>query len=155
MDNPVLPIHIFINGNGGSLLAGLCIYDFLVSISNPIIGYVNGNCHSAALIALAGCKSKRLCTPNSRFQYHAVRTTIDIKNVGQTEEDVQDLIVEAKHYAKRVAEINESSYGMPYDKFMLLSEKGERTGLPLLAEQAKEFGVIHEIVTELPFKFTV
>lgn len=154
IDDETLPVHIFINGNGGFVPAALCIYDFLISIPNPVIGYVNGNCHSSSLIVLAGCKTKRLCTPHSSFQFHAVTTRIEVKNVMQTEEDLQALIKDARHHSQRVTDVMVQQYGIPLETYITMSEKGERLGIPIDALEAQSVGVIHEIVTVLPIKFS-
>ena len=153
-DNPKLPIHILLNSIGGQVGAALTIYDFLMSIPSPSIGYVNGKCHSAALVVLAGCKN-RLSTPNSRFLCHSITSSIEIKNVLQTEEDIKSYFNETKRMSEAVALIQKNSFGIQKEDFLKLSEKGERTRIPLFADEAKQYGIIHKIVKKIPIDFSL
>lgn len=153
-DNPNLPIHILFNSLGGRVGPALTIYDFLKSIPCEPTGYVNGKCHSSALVILAGCKN-RLSTPNSRFLCHAITTTLEIKNVSQTEDDMKAYFSESKRMSEAIALIQKNSFGIQNEDFLKLSERGERTRVPLFADEAKQYGIIHEIVEKIPIDFSL
>ena len=62
-------IYLIINSPGGNAEPSLWFYDFLKLVQAPVIGLVNGECSSSALIILQGCQ-RRLSTPNSWFLTH-------------------------------------------------------------------------------------
>lgn len=154
-ENASLPIHMFFNSGGGEVRAALTMYDFLISLNCSIMGYVNGKCHSAALVILAGCKTKRTCTTHSRFLHHAITTSIEVRNVLQEKNDIELLLTENKKIVDAVATIHKNSFGIQNEEFLRLSEIGQRTRIPLFADEAKKYGMIHEIVDTLPINFSI
>jgi ATP-dependent Clp protease protease subunit len=74
MTDPKKDIHIYINSPGGSVTAGLAIYDTMQFVSCDINTYCLGMAASMASVLLAaGTKGKRFCLPNSHVMIHQVR----------------------------------------------------------------------------------
>lgn len=74
MTDPKKDIHIYINSPGGSVTAGLAIYDTMQFISCEINTYCIGIAASMASVLLAaGTKGKRFCLPNAHVMIHQVR----------------------------------------------------------------------------------
>ena len=75
-EDPIKPITVIINSQGGSADSGFGIYDMLKFVKPPIITITAGLCASAAIIIfLAGDKNKRYSLPNSRFLIHQPSTS--------------------------------------------------------------------------------
>ncbi|KAH7907529.1 Clp protease-domain-containing protein [Hygrophoropsis aurantiaca] len=65
------PIHLYINSPGGSVTAGLAIYDTMQYVSSPIHTYCVGQaCSMGSLLLAAGEKGKRHCLPNASIMIH-------------------------------------------------------------------------------------
>ena len=74
MTEPKKDIHLYINSPGGSVTAGLAIYDTMQFVSCDINTYCIGIAASMASVLLAaGTKGKRFCLPNSHVMIHQVR----------------------------------------------------------------------------------
>ena len=74
MTEPKKDIHLYINSPGGSVTAGLAIYDTMQFVSCDINTYCIGIAASMASVLLAaGAKGKRFCLPNSHVMIHQVR----------------------------------------------------------------------------------
>jgi len=70
-ENPDKDIHLYINSPGGSVTAGLAIYDTMQFVKPAICTYCLGQAASmGALLLAAGAKGKRHCLPNSRVMIH-------------------------------------------------------------------------------------
>lgn len=70
-EDPDKDIQIYINSPGGSVTAGLAIYDTMQFVKNDIVTYCIGQCASmGALLLSAGTKGKRFALPNSRIMIH-------------------------------------------------------------------------------------
>src|SRR5213075_3571180 len=70
-DDPKADIHLYINSPGGSVTAGLSIYDTMQFITCDVATYCIGQCASmAAVLLTAGTKSKRNALPHARVMIH-------------------------------------------------------------------------------------
>ncbi|MDG1072504.1 MAG: ATP-dependent Clp protease proteolytic subunit [Akkermansiaceae bacterium] len=73
MQDPKKDIHIYINSPGGSVTAGLAIYDTMQFLTCDVNTYCIGICASMGSVLLtAGTKGKRFCLPNSHVMIHQV-----------------------------------------------------------------------------------
>lgn len=133
------PIYIYINTPGGSITAGLAIYDAMRIVPCPIITIVMGECHSAGLFILQG-GDRRAAMPNSSFFYHepisesAVNTNIAS-------------LANAQHYHQCLVKITEIlTTRSKITKTAWKKNFEGKTAFFFNAEQAKEFKMIDEIV---------
>ncbi len=137
-DNPEKEINMYINSPGGSVTAGLAIYDTMQYISSPVATLCLGQAASmGALLLAAGAPGMRYALPHSRIMIHQVlggvsgqATDIDIhaKEILRLKDILNDIL--AKHTgkdAKRIAKDAER------DKFFS-------------AADAKEYGIIDDIL---------
>src|SRR6187397_569889 len=70
-DDPKADIHLYINSPGGSVTAGLAIYDTMQFVACDVATYCIGQCASmGAVLLTAGAKNKRFCLPNARVMIH-------------------------------------------------------------------------------------
>src|SRR6187399_2048529 len=138
-DDPDRDILLYINSPGGSITAGLAIYDTMQFIKPDVATYCIGQAASIAAVLLsAGTKGKRYSLPNSRILIHqpwmsglgGQATDIDIaaKEILRMRERINEILV---HHtgkdAKRIQEDTERDYIMS-------------------AEQGKEYGIIDDVI---------
>jgi ATP-dependent Clp protease protease subunit len=142
MDNPNKDIQLYINSPGGSVSAGLAIYDILQFIKCDVATYCLGTAASmASLLLMAGTPGKRFAMPNSRIVIHQPHLG-DGKIGGQ----VTDIVIHAKELLRTKGKIvdiyrrhsgHESSYlhhVMERDHYMT-------------AEEAQIFGLIDQVIS--------
>lgn len=139
-ENPDKDISLYINSPGGSVSAGMSIYDTMQFIKPDVSTLCVGMAASMGAVLLAGgAPSKRYTLPNSRIMIHqplggfqGQATDIDIhaREILRTRERLNEIL--AKHTGQTVQKIREDT---ERDKFML-------------AEDAKAYGLIDEVLTE-------
>ena len=139
-ESPTKPINMYINSPGGSVTAGLAIYDAMQYINAPVYTWCIGQAASmAALILSAGEKGHRHSLPHARIMIHqpsgqAVGQASDIRlqadEILRLRQDLNQIL--ATHTGKRVEEIEPA---VERDKFMS-------------AVEAKEFGIIDIVTTQ-------
>ena len=139
-EDPSKDIHLYINSPGGSVTAGMAIYDTMNYIKCDVSTICIGLAASMGAFLLAGgTKGKRLALPNSEILIHqpsggARGQASDIKIVA-------DNIIKTR---RRLNEILAANTGRPVED---LERDTERDNY-MTAEEAKEYGLIDEIVTK-------
>lgn len=109
MQDPKKDIHIYINSPGGSVTAGLAIYDTMQFITCEVNTYCIGICASmGAVLLTAGTKGKRFCLPNSHVMIHQVSggaqgTAMDVERTVGFMYDLNDRLhgILASHTGKK------------------------------------------------------
>lgn len=139
-ENPDKDISLYINSPGGSVTAGMSIYDTMQFIKPDVSTLCIGMAASMGAVLLAGgAASKRYALPNSRIMIHqplggfqGQATDIDIhaREILRTRQRLNEIL--AKHSGQTVQKISEDT---ERDKFML-------------ADDAKTYGLIDEVLTE-------
>lgn len=140
-EDPEKDIALYINSPGGSITAGMAIYDTIQFVRPDVATYCIGQAASmGALLLTAGAKGKRYALPNSRILLHepsmsglsGMATDIDIhaREILRMRKQLNTLI--AKHT------------GQPLEKI----EKDVTRDYILNAPEAKEYGVVDEIISE-------
>ncbi len=135
-------IHMYINSPGGSITAGMAIYDTMQFISCDVATYCLGQCASmGAMLLTAGTKGKRFALPNSRIMIHqplagmqgtATELEIHAKEVIRTKKRMNELML--KHTGQTLDKIEEDT---DRDNFMS-------------AEEARSYGLIDSVLEHLP-----
>lgn len=137
------PIYLYINSPGGSVTAGMAIYDTMQYIKSEVITICVGLAASmGAFLLTAGTKGKRLALPNSRIMIHQ-----PLGGVGRSQ--ATDIEIEAKHIVRLKKELNQlmaHHTGQPLEKI----EKDTDRDYFLSAEQAKDYGLIDRVIEERP-----
>lgn len=135
-------IHMYINCPGGSVSATLAVYDTMQFMACPISTYCMGLAASgAAIILAAGTKGKRYALPHSKLMVH--------QPWGQVGGQVSDIEIQAQEILKdrtRLNEILAHHTGQPIDRI----EKETDRDKYFNAQEAKEFGLVDEVLTKLP-----
>ena len=133
-------ISVYINSPGGSVTAGLAIYDTMQFVKCDVATYCVGQASSmGAILLAAGRKGKRHALPNSRIMIH--------QPWGGVQGAAEDIARHAKEILKMREKINEilsKHTGKPIDKI----EKDTDRDYFMSAEESKEYGLIDEVIAE-------
>lgn len=137
-EDPKKDIQLYINTPGGSVTAGLAIYDTMQYVKCPVATICFGLAGSMGAVLLAsGTKGKRFALPNSEVLLHQVAGGV----TGQAIE----IEITAKQIIKIKNKINKilaDHTGQPLEKM----ERDTDRDFYLTAEEAKEYGVIDEVI---------
>jgi ATP-dependent Clp protease, protease subunit len=140
-ENRTQEIHFYINCPGGSVTATLAIYDTMQFLDCPIATYCMGLAASgAAIILAAGTKGKRYALPHSKIMAH--------QPWGQVGGQVSDIEIQANEILKdrhRLNLILAHHTGRPVEQI----EKETDRDRYFSAQEAKEFGLVDDVLTKL------
>ncbi len=141
-EDPDKDIQIYINRPGGSVTAGLAIYDTMQFVKNDIVTYCIGQCASmGAHLLAAGTKGKRFALPNARIMIHqpsggaqgqATEIEITYKEIQRLKDNL------AGTFAKHT--------GQPLKKVMKDMDRDYFMG----ADEAMEYGIVDKVLSERP-----
>src|SRR2546427_2557764 len=138
-EDPDKDINLYINSPGGDITSLFAVYDTMQYIKSDVSTICMGQAASAAaVLLLAGAKGKRYALPHSRVLLHQPH--------GGAQGQAVDIEIQAKEitrYRKLLEEIIAEHTGQPLDK---VSKDTDRDYI-LTAEEAREYGVIDEIIT--------
>ena len=141
-ENKNQEINMYINCPGGSVTATLAIYDTMQFLECPISTYCMGLAASgAAIILVAGGKGKRFALPHSKIMVH--------QPYGQVGGQVSDIEIQANEILKdreRLNEILARHTGQPLDRIERETDRDKY----YTPGEAKEFGLVDEVLTKLP-----
>lgn len=135
-------IQIYINSPGGSVYAGLGIYDTMQYISPDVATICTGMAASmAAVLLCAGAEGKRAALKHSRVMIH--------QPLGGVQGQASDIEITAREILKLKKELYEiisNHSGAPYEKVHDASDRDYW----MIAQEAKEFGMIDEVLVSTP-----
>lgn len=137
-DNPDKDIHMYINSPGGSVIAGLGIYDTMQHIRPRVNTYAIGMAASMGAVLLAGGTGTRYALPHARVLIHQPW----VQGISGQVTDVQIRAEELLRTKKRVAEILAKHTGQPLERVMQDTERDRW----LSAQEAKEYGLVDVVV---------
>ncbi|MGH1468734.1 MAG: ATP-dependent Clp protease proteolytic subunit [Bdellovibrionales bacterium] len=141
MENPEKDIHIYINSPGGSVTAGLAIYDVMQFIKCDIRTYCMGQAASmGSLLLAAGTAGKRYALPHSRVMVH--QPLIGGGGISGQASDIAIHAEEMLYIKKKLTEIYVEHTGKSYAD---LEKSMDRDNF-MSAEQAKDFGLVDHVV---------
>jgi ATP-dependent Clp protease protease subunit len=133
-------IHFYINSPGGSVSATLAIYDTMQILSCPVATYCVGLAASGGAVLLAGgTKGKRFALPNAKVMIHQ-----PYGQVGGQISDIEIQAAEILHTREVLNGILAFHSGQPIER---ISKDTDRD-FYMTAEQAKEYGVVDDILTK-------
>ncbi|MCF8468404.1 MAG: ATP-dependent Clp endopeptidase proteolytic subunit ClpP [Sneathiella sp.] len=141
-ENPKKPIYMYINSPGGVVTSGLAVYDTMQYIKPDIATVCIGQAASmGSFLLTAGTKGKRYSLPNARIMIH--------QPSGGAQGQATDIEIQAREILKVRARLNDlyvRHTGQPLD---VIEKSMERDNF-MTAEEAKEFGLVDEVVTKRP-----
>jgi len=137
-ENPDKDIHLYINSPGGSVTAGLAVYDTMQFIKADVSTMCIGQAASMGAVLLAGgAQGKRYCLPHSRMMIH--------QPLGGFQGQASDIDIHAKEILlvrERLNMILSKHTGQPLENIQTDTDRDNFLG----ADQAKEYGLIDEIL---------
>jgi ATP-dependent Clp protease protease subunit len=138
MSDPKKDVHLYINSPGGSVTAGLAIYDTIQYMTCDVNTYCVGQAASmGAVLLCAGTKGKRFALPNSNIMIHQV--------LGGAEGQASDVEIRVKHMLKLKHTLNNiisKHTGQPIEK---VERDCDRDNF-MTSEEAKAYGLVDQVV---------
>lgn len=137
-EDPDKDIHLYINSPGGSVTAGMAIYDTMQYVKPDVSTICIGMAASmGAFLLAAGAKGKRFALPNSEIMIH--------QPLGGAQGQATDIEIHAKWILKIREKLNKilsERTGQPLEKIQIDTERDNF----MSAQEAKEYGLIDEVV---------
>jgi len=138
-ENPDKDIYFYINSPGGSVSAGLAIYDTMQFVKPDVSTLCIGQAASmGALLLTAGAKGKRFCLPNSRVMIH--------QPMGGFQGQASDIEIHAKEILFLKAKLNEILAKHTGQKVERIERDTDRDNF-LAGEAAVEYGLVDRVLT--------
>jgi len=140
-DDPRADIHLYINSPGGSVSAGLAIYDTMQFVTCDVATYCIGQCASmGAVLLAAGAAGKRHALPNARIMIH--------QPLAGMEGTAEEILIHAKEFKKVKQKLNNillKHTGQPLDKI----ERDTDRDRFMSAEEGLEYHLIDRVVERM------
>jgi len=134
------PIYLYINSPGGSVTAGLAIYDTMQYVKSDVVTICVGLAASmGAFLLAAGTKGKRVALPHSRIMIHQPLG-------GTSRRQASDIEIEAREILRMKEMLNRSLADMSGQDFDKVEKDTDRDYF-LSAEEAKDYGLIDRVIT--------
>lgn len=141
-ENPDKDIHLYINSPGGSVTAGLSIYDTMQFVKPDVSTMCIGQaCSMGAFLLAGGAKGKRYCLPNARTMIH--------QPSGGAQGQASDIEIQAKEILvlrQRLNQLMAYHTGQPLETIELDTERDRF----MSAEQSKEYGLVDAVLEKRP-----
>jgi ATP-dependent Clp protease protease subunit len=140
-DDPKADIHLYLNSPGGSVSAGLAIYDTMQFVTCDVATYCIGQCASmGAVLLTAGQTGKRFALPNSRIMIH--------QPLAGMEGTAEEIMIHAKEFKKVKQKLNNiliKHTGHPLAK---IEQDTDRDRF-MSAEESLEYGLIDRVIEHM------
>lgn len=138
-EDPDKDINLYINSPGGSITAGLAIYDTMQYVKPDITTICTGQASSmAALLLAAGAKDKRFALPHSRIMIH--------QPMGATQGQATDIDIQAKEIMRLKQAINELFARHTNQEIKKIRNDTERDFF-MSGQEALEYGIVDRVIT--------
>jgi ATP-dependent Clp protease, protease subunit len=143
-EDPKSDIHLYLNSPGGSVTAGLAIYDTMQFVTCDVSTYCIGQCASmGAVLLTAGARGKRRALPNSRIMIHQ-----PLAGMEGTAEEIMIHAKEFQNIKKRLNSILLKHTGHPLVK---IEQDTDRDRF-MSAEEAMEYKLIDQVIEHMEVK---
>ena len=140
-DNPKADIHFYINSPGGSVTAGMAIYDTMQFVPCDVATYCIGQAASmGALLLTAGAKGKRCALPNSRIMIH--------QPLAGMEGTAEEILIHAKEFQKTKEKLNEILIKHTGKTLATIEKDTDRDNF-MSSPEAKKYGLIDTVVEKM------
>jgi ATP-dependent Clp protease protease subunit len=135
-------VHLYLNSPGGSVTAGMAIYDTMQFITCDVATYCVGQCASmAAVLLTAGTHGKRNALPNARIMIH--------QPMAGMEGSAEEIMIHAKEFGKIKERLNRillKHTGQTLEKI----ERDTDRDRFMSADEASEYGLIDRVIEHVP-----
>ena len=140
-EDPKSDIHLYVNSPGGSVSAGLAIYDTMQFVTCDVATYCIGQAASmGAVLLAAGAAGKRYALPNARIMIHQ-----PLAGMQGTAEEIMIHAKEFKNVKQRLNEILIKHTGQPIDKIEADTDRDRF----MTAMEAKEYSLIDQVIDSI------
>ncbi len=140
-DDPKADIHLYINSPGGSVTAGMAIYDTMQFVSCDVATYCVGQCASmGAVLLAAGAPGKRQALPNSRIMIHQPSAGM--------EGSAEDILIHAAEYKRTKERLNQILFTHTGKSLEQIEQDTDRDKF-MSADEALEYNLIDKVVSRL------
>ena len=137
-EDPKSDIHLYINSPGGSVSAGLAIYDTMQYITCDVATYCIGQAASmGAVLLCAGAKGKRSCLPHSRVMIH--------QPLAGTEGTTTEILIHVKEFARYKRILNDILVRHTGQTLEKVEKETDRDKF-LSAKEAQEYGLVDNVL---------
>ncbi len=137
-------VHLYINSPGGSVTAGLAIYDTMQFITCDVATYCVGQCASmGAVLLTAGAAGKRKALPNSRIMIH--------QPLAGMEGTAEDIMIHAKEFRKIKDKLNNILLKHTGRQLSEIEKDTDRDRF-MSAAEARDYGLIDEVIERIEQK---
>src|SRR5688572_21066543 len=141
-EDPKADIHLYVNSPGGSVTAGMGIYDMMQGISCDVATYCIGQAASmGAMLLTAGAKGKRFALPNARIMIHQ-----PLAGLRGTSTEFQ---IYAKEYLRMKKHLNGLLVNHTGKTLDQIERDTDRDNY-MTADEAKAYGLVDEVLTKFP-----
>ncbi len=142
VENPKADIHLYVNSPGGSVTAGMSIYDTMQYITCNVATYCIGQAASmGAMLLTAGTKGKRYCLPNSRVMIH--------QPLGGFQGSTTEILIRTKEFLNIKKRMNELMAKHTGKSLEVIERETDRDHF-LSAAEAVEFGLVDKVLERMP-----
>ncbi len=140
-DDPKADIHLYINSPGGSVTAGMGIYDTMQYVTCPVSTYCIGQAASmAAVLLAAGAKGKRNCLPNARVMIH--------QPMAGSEGTATEILIHAKEFLRLKKVLNNILLKHTGQTLERIEQDTDRDKF-MSAEEARQYGLVDQVLERL------
>ena len=140
-DDPKADIHMYINSPGGSVTAGMAIYDTMQFVTCDVATYCLGQCASmGALLLAAGAEGKRHALPNARIMIHQPSAGM--------EGSAEDIMIHAAEYKRTKEKLNRILFNHTGRSLEQIEKDTDRDYF-MSAEEALEYRIIDRVVENM------
>jgi ATP-dependent Clp protease protease subunit len=141
-EDPKRDISLYINSPGGSVTAGMAIYDTMQFVTCDVATYCMGQAASmGAMLLTAGTKGKRYCLPNARVMIH--------QPLAGSEGTAEEILIHAKEFLRTKDTLNKllaKHSGQSLDAI----HKGTDRDNFMSAQEARDFGLVDRVLERMP-----
>jgi ATP-dependent Clp protease protease subunit len=140
-DDPKADIHLYLNSPGGSVSAGLAIYDTMQFVNCDVATYCIGQCASmGAVLLTAGASGKRFALPNSRIMIH--------QPLAGMEGTAEDIMIHVKEFKKVKQRLNDILIKHTNCSLEQIERDTDRDRF-MAAEEAMDYGLIDRVIAHV------
>lgn len=141
-EDPDKDIYLYLNSPGGSVTAGLAIYDTMQYIRPPVSTLCIGQAASmGAILLAAGATGKRYALPHARIMIH--------QPMGGVQGQASDIAIQAKEILRIREELNQILARHTGQTLEVIERETDRDRF-MTGEEAKAFGIVDQVITSRP-----
>jgi ATP-dependent Clp protease protease subunit len=140
-DDPKSDIHLYVNSPGGSVTAGMAIYDTMQFVSCDVATYCIGQAASmGAVLLTAGTKGKRFALPNARIMIH--------QPLAGMQGTAEEILIHAREFQRIKQKMNEILIKHTGHSLERIEKDTDRDCF-MSADEAREYGLVDQVVASI------